>query len=109
MVWILGDGIKDVTKKYASDWLSSVKKIRLDESWWKNVLEPFQKEDCERDVKEEAYVHGKALTSFGLTSFGLLEENRPLPLLVLPLLVSERNVKKRKHISRVRPFNGLTL
>lgn len=65
-LWVLGDGIKDITKKYASEWLSSVKKIRVDESWWKNVLAPFQKADCERDVKEEAYVHGKDLASVGL-------------------------------------------
>ena len=37
--------IKDVTVRYASDWLISTRKLRVnsvDQQWWKNTLNPFK-------------------------------------------------------------------
>ena len=58
----LDETVKDVTKKYASNWLSTSWKLRDDEAWWQQVLLPFEsklpsKEEDQLMEGEWAFIH----------------------------------------------------
>lgn len=36
------NSVKDVTERYASDWLSKTKKFRIDAEWWEETLLPYK-------------------------------------------------------------------
>ena len=49
--------IKDVTPRYSSGWQSTVRKLRRDEGWWEEVLEPFRARNKARDEAEDMRMH----------------------------------------------------
>lgn len=52
--------VKDITRKYASAWLTSVKKKRIDPAWWEESLEPFSPPTgCERELVENTQIQSK--------------------------------------------------
>ncbi|KAL1427533.1 hypothetical protein MTO96_017238 [Rhipicephalus appendiculatus] len=51
--------VKDVTRKYASGWLTTVKKKRIDPKWWEESLKPFSPSDCERERVENTQIQSK--------------------------------------------------
>lgn len=51
--------VKDITRKYASGWLTSVKKKRIDPKWWEESLKPFSPTDCERERVENTQIQSK--------------------------------------------------
>ncbi|KAH7952679.1 hypothetical protein HPB49_000407 [Dermacentor silvarum] len=51
--------VKDITKKYASGWLTSVKKKRIDPKWWEESLKPFRPTDSERERVENTQIQSK--------------------------------------------------
>ncbi|KAH6934845.1 hypothetical protein HPB50_001529 [Hyalomma asiaticum] len=51
--------VKDITRKYASGWLTSVKKKRIDPQWWEESLKPFSPTDCERERVENTQIQSK--------------------------------------------------
>lgn len=53
------DKVKDVTRKYASGWLTTVKKKRIDTKWWEESLKPFSPSDCERERVENIQIQSK--------------------------------------------------
>lgn len=60
----LDSTIKDVTKKYASNWLSTSWKLRDDESWWQKVLLPYQPKLSSKDDKEDQHIEGIQFIAF---------------------------------------------
>jgi len=55
----LGNVVKDITAKYAADLATSLKRLRLDEQWWCQVLEPFKPPaSCGRNISEDHYIRG---------------------------------------------------
>jgi len=54
------DGVvKDITAKYSTNWATSLKRLRLDEQWWSEVLEPFKPPaSCVRNLTEDQHIHG---------------------------------------------------
>ena len=47
---ILGGAVKDLTLRYASDWMSGAKKRRVNEEWWQESLRLFVTTDRVRDI-----------------------------------------------------------
>ncbi|XP_076334158.1 DNA repair protein complementing XP-C cells homolog isoform X2 [Tachypleus tridentatus] len=45
--------VKDVTKRYASDWMTSTQKDRVDGTWWEETLRPFKPLPDETDRNED--------------------------------------------------------
>lgn len=45
--------MSDVTARYASDWCTATRRLRLSESWWKETLEPYALSKEERELEEE--------------------------------------------------------
>jgi len=71
MVWLmLLDGfVKDMTKKYAGHWLSCARRLRLNEQWWKDVLQPYAVQDSEMDHSENQHIRGTRLVSSAVTFY----------------------------------------
>ncbi|XP_067137695.1 DNA repair protein complementing XP-C cells homolog [Centruroides vittatus] len=44
--------VKDVTKRYASNWMTNVRKLRIDSDWWNKTLLPFMLRNSEQDENE---------------------------------------------------------
>jgi len=55
--------VKDVTKKYAGHWLMCARRLRLNEPWWKEVLQPYALKNAEMDDSENQHITGTAATS----------------------------------------------
>ncbi len=56
----VSDGcVKDVTKRYASDWMSQTRRLRVDATWWRDALDPFRPLDAKRDEQEELKLQGE--------------------------------------------------
>lgn len=52
--------VKDITRKYASGWLTSTKKKRIDPAWWEESLKPFAPPTgCERELVENTQIQSK--------------------------------------------------
>lgn len=52
--------VKDITRKYASGWLTSTKKMRIDPAWWEESLKPFgPPTGCERELVENTQIQSK--------------------------------------------------
>jgi len=50
--------VKDVTKKYAGHWLMCARRLRLNESWWKDALQPYALKNVEMDHSENQHITG---------------------------------------------------
>lgn len=53
--------VKDITRRYASGWLSYTRKLRVDIPWWDETLEPFRMSHSERDRLEDEQLHDQLL------------------------------------------------
>ncbi|XP_077519736.1 DNA repair protein complementing XP-C cells homolog [Amblyomma americanum] len=51
--------VKDITTKFASGWLTSVKKKRIDPKWWEESLKPFSPAYSERERVENTQIQSK--------------------------------------------------
>ena len=63
-VHCLGGIIKDVTKRYASDCLSQMRKLRIDPGWWEDTLKaygPKTAAEAGKDAAEETQLEGDFL------------------------------------------------
>lgn len=45
--------MSDVTARYASDWCTATRRLRLSESWWQETLEPYAPSKEERELEED--------------------------------------------------------
>ncbi len=64
--WYLytGGQIKDLTKRYASDYMLRVRKLRADEDWWRETLLPYVPQsaaDISREELEDRQIQGRDL------------------------------------------------
>ena len=50
--------IKDLTKKYASHWLTCVRKLRISDEWWQSLLARYRTKDTDQDQLENTLIHG---------------------------------------------------
>lgn len=48
--------LKDLGRKYDPTWMTSSRKRRVEEDWWEETLEPFQRREDEREKKEDKEV-----------------------------------------------------
>ncbi|ELT98355.1 hypothetical protein CAPTEDRAFT_122982 [Capitella teleta] len=48
--------VKDITKKYAKNWMSYTRKLRVDEDWWKASLFSLKSWKTEREALEDAEI-----------------------------------------------------
>ncbi|XP_062314319.1 DNA repair protein complementing XP-C cells [Osmerus eperlanus] len=78
--------LKDLSRKYDPNWMTSSRKRRVDEEWWEETLEPFLGEETERDLQEDKELQARLL-------------DRPLPTSVAefknhPLYALDRHLLK---------------
>jgi len=58
-LYVLDNKVKDLTAKYSARWATSWKRLRLDEQWWNEVLEPFKPSaSCVKNVSEDQLIRG---------------------------------------------------
>ena len=50
--------VKDVTSKYASDWMHSTRKLRVCANWWQATLAPYCDPNTERESMENDEIKG---------------------------------------------------
>ena len=48
--------VKDITQKYAGNWVTQTRKLRIDEEWWKETLQPYCPVDLIRDRTEDYHI-----------------------------------------------------
>lgn len=51
--------VTDVTARYASDWLTTVRKSRVDNGWWEETLRPFRPPSMLEIMEENEDIAGK--------------------------------------------------
>ena len=56
---LIDNHLKDVTKRYASEWLIHNRKLRIDEEWWTFTLNNYKTYDIEGDDRENILIHGE--------------------------------------------------
>uniref|UniRef100_A0A8D8YT42 DNA repair protein complementing XP-C cells n=1 Tax=Cacopsylla melanoneura TaxID=428564 RepID=A0A8D8YT42_9HEMI len=61
LAWNNDNTVKDLTKRYAPQWLTNTQKLRVDASWWKKTLRPYVPPSTvwEREENEELEQHLK--------------------------------------------------
>jgi len=59
-VYVTDGYVKDMAKKYAGHWLSlsCARRLRLNEQWWKESLQPYTVQDSEMDHSENQHIRG---------------------------------------------------
>ena len=52
--------VKDLTKKYAGQWLSlsSTRRLQLNERWWNDTLQPYAVTDSAAEHSENQHIRG---------------------------------------------------
>jgi len=82
--YVLDGGVKDITIKYSSTWATSLRRLRLDDQWWNEVLTPYKPpSSCARNVSEDRVINGNSLNvalCVSLTLSGILDVGRHLDL-----------------------------
>lgn len=63
LAWNNNNTVKDLTKRYAPQWLTLTQKLRVDASWWRKTLKPYappktawereEDEEMERQLKDQ--------------------------------------------------------
>lgn len=60
MVYVLGfnnqNKVKDITRRYASEWLTGTQKLRAKSEWLNETLKPFRGKKTARDKEEDEYL-----------------------------------------------------
>ena len=59
--------VKDVTSRYASDWMHSTRKLRVAPKWWQAVLASYCDPDLDREKKENIELKGSSFHHFLVT------------------------------------------
>ncbi|XP_061688832.1 DNA repair protein complementing XP-C cells isoform X2 [Syngnathoides biaculeatus] len=91
VVGVDGDGfLKDLGRKYDPTWMTLTRRRRVEEEWWEETLQPFQRPQDERDIKENKEMEKKLL-------------NKPLPISITeyknhPLYALKRHLLKYEAI-----------
>ncbi|XP_031558895.1 DNA repair protein complementing XP-C cells homolog [Actinia tenebrosa] len=80
------NSVKDVTERYASEWLSKTKKFRIDAEWWEETLLPYKTKKKKMDEMENSQLLAQ-------------HQERPLPQSITeyknhPLYVLKRHLLK---------------
>ena len=63
------DTAKDVTARYASQWLTNTQKFRADEEWWAETMDLYKPLDIEMEEQEDREIQSHLL-------------QRPLPTVI---------------------------
>ena len=50
--------IKDVTRRYANNWQSQTRKLRVDADWWEETLLPYKSTNQKREAAEDEHIQG---------------------------------------------------
>ncbi|XP_069822807.1 DNA repair protein complementing XP-C cells isoform X2 [Dendropsophus ebraccatus] len=53
--------VKDVTRRYDPEWMTSTRKRRIDTEWWEETLMPYKSSNATLDEKEDAEFEAKLL------------------------------------------------
>ncbi|XKL66853.1 hypothetical protein PGB90_010273 [Kerria lacca] len=53
LAWNNDQSIKDVTRRYVPQYLTVTRKLRIDENWWKNTMEPFKPSNTAQNREED--------------------------------------------------------
>eukprot|EP00079_Xenopus_tropicalis_P011875 XP_002938269.2 PREDICTED: DNA repair protein complementing XP-C cells isoform X2 [Xenopus tropicalis] len=82
--------VKDVTRRYDVDWMTSTRKRRVEPDWWEETLMPYKNPDADREDREEVELEFKLL-------------DQPLPTSITgykdhPLYVLKRHLLKYEAI-----------
>ncbi|XP_053326335.1 DNA repair protein complementing XP-C cells [Spea bombifrons] len=80
--------VKDVTRRYDPEWMTSTRKRRVDEDWWEETLRPYSNPNTEQQDREDAEFEAKMLDKplpTSITEF----KNHPLYALKRHLLKYE--------------------
>ncbi|XP_052779234.1 DNA repair protein complementing XP-C cells-like [Mya arenaria] len=81
VIGISQDGhIKDVTARYASQWLTETRKLRVDRDWWGETLAPYSSQDKQADEQEDQQMAASLQQQPMPTSVGAFKSH---PLYVL--------------------------
>ena len=88
VIAIDSDGyMREVTQRYTTDWMSpSMKKRRIDENWWTQTLEPFQRKNKSLAEKAEDSEFEEKISSTPLPTKISEFKNHPLYVLKKDLL-----------------------
>ncbi|XP_041459936.1 DNA repair protein complementing XP-C cells homolog isoform X2 [Lytechinus variegatus] len=88
VIGVENDGcVKDITRRYASKWMTETHKLRPVDEWWEETLKPYQS-NKDRDRKEDLDVQSN-LTSKPLPTSVAEYKNHPLYALKRHLLKFE--------------------
>ena len=80
--------VKDMTRKYDSNWLKATSKARLDEPWWNETLKYFADDTSDESLEEDLQIHDVLLKKPFPTSIAEYK-NHPLYALQRHLLKYE--------------------
>jgi len=62
------NSVKDVTSRYASDWMHTTRKLRVAPDWWQIVLASYCDPDLEREKRENKELKGSSFYNFVVTA-----------------------------------------
>ena len=55
---LVDNSAKDVTMRYATDWMSKTRKLRPDSEWWAITMLPYKSRDRDREEGEDLLLQG---------------------------------------------------
>ncbi|ESO84377.1 hypothetical protein LOTGIDRAFT_132355, partial [Lottia gigantea] len=77
--------IKDVTPRFASDWLSTTRKLRTDSDWWRETLQTYRSQE-EQNEQDDEHIKDQLIKRPLPTSIGQFKSH--------PLYVLQRHLLK---------------
>ncbi|KAM4722293.1 DNA repair protein complementing XP-C cells [Rhinophrynus dorsalis] len=82
--------VKDVTRRYDAEWMTSTRKRRVDQEWWEETLRPYRSPNTDQEEREDTEFEAKLL-------------DQPLPTSITeyknhPLYVLKRHLLKYEAI-----------
>ncbi|KAK3585967.1 hypothetical protein CHS0354_038511 [Potamilus streckersoni] len=80
--------LKDVTARYASQWMTETRKLRIESDWWEETLEPYRPRNTDMEEREDQEMKSHLIQKPLPTSVGLFK-NHPLYVLQRHLLKFE--------------------
>merc|ERR1719410_380030 len=85
-------GIRDVTARYAKEWLTETKKLRIkyiekkEENWWKSTCEKFPSRNARLELEENKKLSKKVISQEIPTTLSKIKGH--------PIYVAERHILK---------------
>ncbi|KAL3852981.1 hypothetical protein ACJMK2_016578 [Sinanodonta woodiana] len=80
--------LKDVTARYASQWMTETRKLRIESDWWEETLEPYRPLNTDVEEREDQEIKSHLIQKPLPTSVSLFK-NHPLYVLQRHLLKFE--------------------